>query len=130
MEEYYEKDPVNYYTALQQVELKSGGLTSLLEYFSYGLAIELTRIKEKVQSLSRDVKFKEQLGGQQMALNERQIKIISHIQNTGFLQNKIFFELFPMISEDTVLRELKDLMDKGIIIKEGVTKGSRYALRQ
>ena len=64
-----------------------------------------------------------------MALSERQIKIVEFIQENGFLQNKAFFELFPMVSEDTVLRELKDLLGKGIVKKEGTTKGARYVLR-
>ena len=104
-------------------------MTGWLEYFTEGLAIELTRVKEKVLKLSRDVKLKNDLGGQQMVLTPRQIKIMEYIQGTGFLQNKAFFELFPMISEDTVLRELKDLVTKGIIMKEGSTKGAKYILR-
>jgi len=33
-----------------------------------------------------------------------------------------------MISEDTVLREIKDLIKKGILRKEGSTKGVKYVL--
>lgn len=128
LEEYYDREPMHYYEALQSVGKAEGNLTSWLEYFTEGLAIELTRIKEKVKSISTDLKLKKSLGGQQMALTERQIKVIEYIQENGFLQNKAFFELFPMISEDTVLRELKDLLGKGIVKKEGTTKGARYVL--
>lgn len=129
LEEHYDSEPVHYYEALQSVGKQNGDLTLWIEYFVEGLAIELTRIKEKVKSISTDLKIKKSLGGQQMALSERQIKIIEYIQENGFLQNKAFFELFPMISEDTVLRELKDLTKKGIIKKEGSTKGVRYFLK-
>ncbi|MFZ5845024.1 MAG: Fic family protein [Patescibacteria group bacterium] len=129
LEEHYDRDPLRYYEALQSVGKLGGNLTSWLEYFTEGLAIELTRIKEKVKALSTDLKIKRSLGGQQMALSERQIKIVEYIQENSFLQNKAFFELFPMISEDTVLRELKDLVKKGIVRKEGSTKGVRYVLR-
>lgn len=129
LEEYYDREPVHYYDALQSVGKLEGNLNAWLEYFTEGLAIELTRIKEKVKSLSTDLKIKKSLGGQQMALSERQIKVVEYIQENGFLQNKAFFELFPMISEDTVLRELKDLLQKGIVKKEGTTKGARYVLR-
>lgn len=129
LEEYYDRDAMRYYETLQGVEKQAGDLTNWLEYFTEGLAIELTRVKEKVQSLSRDIKLKEELGGQQIALTPRQIKIVEYIQQAGFLQNKAFFEIFPMISEDTVLRELKDLLERGIIKKEGVTKGARYVVR-
>ncbi len=129
LEEYYDREPMAYYEALQSVGKAGGNLTAWLEYFVEGLAIELTRIKEKVKGLSTDLKIKKSLGGQQLALSERQIKIIEYIQENGFLQNKAFFELFPMVSEDTVLRELKDLLKKGIVVKEGMTKGARYVLR-
>lgn len=128
LEEYYDREPLAYYDALQSVGKAGGNLTAWLEYFTEGLAIELTRIKEKVKSLSTDLKIKKQLGGQQLALSERQIKIVEFIQENGFLQNKAFFELFPMISEDTVLREIKDLIAKGILNKEGSTKGVKYVL--
>jgi Fic family protein len=129
LEEHYDREPVAYYDALQNVGRMNGNVTPWLEYFSEGLAIELTRIKEKVKSLSTDLKLKKSLGGQPLTLTERQIKAVEFIQENGFLQNKAFFELFPMISEDTVLRELKDLNKKGIVKKEGTTKGVRYVLR-
>jgi len=129
LEEHYDQEPVAYYDALQAVGRMGGSLTPWLEYFSEGLAIELTRIKEKIKSLSTDLKLKKSLGGQPMTLTERQIKVVEFIQENGFLQNKSFFELFPMISEDTVLRELKDLIKKGIVKKEGTTKGVRYVIR-
>ena len=129
LEEHYDAEPLAYYEGLQSVAKQGGNVTGWLEYFTEGLAIELTRIKEKVKSLSTDLKIKKSLGGQPLALSERQIKIVEYIQENGFLQNKIFFELFPMISEDTVLRELKDLMKKGIVKKEGSTKGVRYIIK-
>lgn len=128
LEEYFDREPLAYYDALQSVAKQEGNLTNWIEYFTEGLAIELTRIKEKVKSLSTDLKMKKQLGGQQLALSERQIKMVEFIQENGFLQNKAFFELFPMISEDTVLREIKDLIKKGILHKEGSTKGVKYVL--
>jgi Fic family protein len=129
LEEHYDREPLNYYEALQSVGKSGGDLTSWLEYFSQGLSIELTRIKEKVKTLSTDLKIKKSMGGQQLALTERQIKIVEFIQENGFLQNKTFFELFPMISEDTVLRELNDLLKKGIVKKDGSTKGAKYVLK-
>lgn len=129
LEEHYDRDPIHYYEALQEVGRRNGDLTAWLEYFTEGLAVELSRIKEKVKSLSTDLKIKKSMGGQQLSLTERQIKIVEFIQENGFLQNKAFFELFPMISEDTVLRELKDLIKKGIIKKDGTTKGVRYVLK-
>ncbi|MBI4999274.1 Fic family protein, partial [Candidatus Gottesmanbacteria bacterium] len=130
LEEHYDKDATRYYEALQSVKPEENfDLTGWLEYFTQGLAIELTRIKEKVQGLSRDLKLKEKIGGAQIALSERQMKIVDYIQKVGFLQNKQFGELLPMISEDTILRDLNGLVKKSIIKKEGKTKAARYILQ-
>lgn len=127
LEEYYDKDASRYYEALKSAS--SGELSNWEEYFTEGLAIELTRIKEKVLRLSSDVHLKEKLGGKQVFLTERQIAIMEYIQRVGYLNNEGFLDLFPKISEDTVLRDLHDLMKKGIIKKEGRTKAARYILR-
>lgn len=125
LEEYYDRDAASYYKNLQKAT--NGDLTSWLEYFTYGTAYEFEKIKEKVLKLSRDVKLKEKFGGQ-IFLTERQIKIIEYLQEVGYLQNQQFSNLFPDLSEDTVLRDLKDLMNKGLIKKVGSTKSARYVL--
>ncbi len=125
LEEYYDRDAASYYKNLQKAT--NGNLTSWLEYFTYGTAYEFEKIKEKVLKLSRDVKLKEKFGGQ-IFLTERQIKIIEYLQEVGYLQNQQFSNLFPDLSEDTVLRDLKDLMNKGLIKKVGSTKSARYVL--
>ena len=51
------------------------------------------------------------------------------MQDYGVLQNKDFSRIFPDISEDTVLRDLKSLIDAGIVQKTGSTKSSRYELK-
>lgn len=127
LEEHYDRDAMRYYDALKSAS--TGELTLWLEYFTEGLAIELTRIKDKVQRLSTDVRLKEKLGGKQVFLTERQIAIMEYIQRVGYLSNQGFTDLFPKISEDTILRDLHDLQQKGIIKKEGKTKASRYMLR-
>lgn len=127
LEEYYDRDASRYYEALRSAV--GGELTNWVEYFTEGLSIELTRVKEKVLRLSTDVHLKEKLGGKQVFLTERQIAVMEYIQRVGYLSNEGFMDLFPKISEDTVLRDLHDLMQKGIIKKEGRTKAARYILR-
>lgn len=124
LEEYYDRDAVVYYEHLGKAT--AGDLTSWLEYFTYGAAIEFTKTKEKILKLSKDVKLKERMGGKQIFLTERQIKIIEYIQEVGYLQNKSFSTLFSDISEDSVLRDVQDLIKKGIIKKVGSTKSARY----
>lgn len=128
LEEYFDSDAGAYYDALQSVSKREGDLTAWLEYFSLGLSIELSKIKEKVEHISIDAKLKERLGGKPLLLSNRQLKIIEYIQKTGYLQNQAFEQLFPMVSEDTILNELKVLVSSGIIKKHGVTKGAKYIM--
>ena len=92
------------------------------------MSIELSKIKEKVEKISVDGKLRQKLGGKPLMLTDRQLKIIEYIQETGFLQNQAFEELFPMVSEETILNELKGLLQNGIIKKQGVTKGAKYIM--
>lgn len=128
LEEYFDKDAQRYYDALQSVEKKEGDLTEWLSYFVEGLAIELSKIRDRVESVSVDARIKEKLGGKPLLLSDRQLKIIEYIQKTGYLQNQAFEQIFPMVSEDTVLNELKVLLKSGIIKKHGKTKGAKYIM--
>ncbi len=74
------------------------------------------------------MKLKEKFGGQQIYLTERQVKIIEYIQEVGYLQNQAFLTLFTNVSEDTVLRDVQDLVKKGLINKVGSTKSARYVM--
>lgn len=128
LEEYFDKNAHDYYEALQSVEKKDGDLTFWLEYFTLGLSIELSKIRQKVESISVDAKIKKKLGGSPIMLTPRQLKIIEYIQKVGHLQNQAFESLFPMVSEDTILNEIKGLSQAGIIKKHGVTKGAKYIM--
>jgi Fic family protein len=128
LEEYFDRDAAAYYAALQSVAKNNDDQTLWLEYFTEGLAIELNKIKEKVEKISVDGQLRAKLGGKPLLLSERQLKIIEYIQETGFLQNAGFKQLFPMVSEDTVLNELKGLIQAGLIKKQGATKAAKYMM--
>lgn len=126
LEEFYDKDAVSYYTNLQKAS--QGDLTTWLEYFTLGAAVEFDRVKEKILKLSKDVKMKEKFGGKQIYLTQRQVKIIEYIQEVGYLQNQAFSSVLPEISEDSALRDVQDLLKKGLIKKIGSTKSARYIM--
>lgn len=128
LEEYFDSNAQAYYAALQSVMRNNDDLTEWLSYFVEGLAIELHKIKEKVERISVDGKLKEKLGGTPLMLSERQLKIIEYIQGAGYLQNSAFKQLFPFVSEDTVLNELKSLIQSGLIRKSGKTKAAKYVM--
>ena len=133
-EEYFDENPMQYYLTLQAVsnqlvlDTHERDLTPWLEYFVEGVAIELNRVKEKVQRISVDARIKDKLG-EQIMLNERQMAIMEYLHRHKSLQNKEFRKIFPDFSDDTVLRELRFLKQKGLIKKIGGTKRATYVLR-
>jgi Fic family protein len=129
LDEYFDKDATEYYKALQSVgQGEEYDLTFWLEYFTRGLSIELDRVKQQVLRLSRDLQLKTKIG-KQVALSERQIKILEMMQrNSGRAVSADLELLLPMVSVDTILRDLKSLMKKGLIRKKGQTKGAFYQL--
>lgn len=127
LEERFDRNPEQYYTALQSVSKNNGDQTEWVTYFTECLAAELSKIKERIERISIDTNLKKKLGGPVM-LNERQIKIIEYINEVGYFENKMFPTVFPMVSEDSILRDLQDLVKKGLLQKHGRTKGVKYTL--
>ena len=132
LEEHFDSDLNAYYQAFFQVDSQSPNLgsrdiTPWLEYFTETLGIELGKIKDKVRKLSVDSKLKVKFG-EQVALSERQMRLIEYLSDQGGAGMQELKKVLSMVSEDTVLRELTDLLKKGILKKQGSTKGSRYVM--
>ena len=129
IEEYFDKNAEEYYGALQAVSKKRGDLTPWLEFFTKALGIELTKIKERVRSLSIDFRWRDRLG-RQISLSERQIKLIEHLTDNDRLFMRDGRKVLPMVSDDTILRDIKDLMKKGVLKKRGSTKAAYYVMKK
>ena len=127
LEQYFDSDVDKYYQALLSVQQNQLDVTFWLEYFCYGVAVEIDKIKSQVMKLSQDLRLQRELGAQ-VALSERQIILLEALQNQGELTSDMAQQLLPNISTDTILRDLKDLIKKGVVRKQGVTKGVRYLM--
>lgn len=130
LEENFDSDLASYYDALFKVDKGSPNiaqreLTPWLEYFTQVVAVELSKIKEKVRKLSLDVRMKSKFG-EQIALTERQMRLMEYISDQGSASMIDLKKIITMVSEDTILRDLTNLIKKKIIKKEGSTKSSRY----
>ncbi len=127
LEEYYDRSPADYYQALQSVQLSDGDISQWLEYFTLGLAKELEAVREKVKRLSFDDKLLNRFG-QQITLTNRQMKLVEYMREHEQMSMNDATRILSMVSEDTILRELRILFKKGLIIKIGKTKGVHYQL--
>ena len=128
LDEYYDTDPQAYYDALGTVAI-TGDLTAWLEYFILGISIEFGRVKTLVQKLSLDSRLKANIGGKQIALSDRQIKLVEYLEKYVSLGMGEARDLLPNVSDDTILRDLRDLVNKNLISRRGNTKGAKYYLQ-
>lgn len=134
LEEYFDHHAQEYFGSLMQVsnqshDLAARDLTPWLETFTEALAIELTRIKDRVRQLSVDSKIKQRVG-QQVSLTERQLRLVEYLNSQPELTTATARTILPMVSEDTILRDLHYLLDKEVIAKLGSTKSARYTLKK
>lgn len=132
LEEHFDRDVMKYYEELQKVSnqspmLEERDLTSWLEYFTEVLGIELTLVKDQVRRLSMDDKLKNKVG-KQIALSERQVKLIEFLKEHESLSMRDAKDLILGVSEDTILRDFKELMKKKLVKKVGKTKAAKYVL--
>ncbi len=132
LEEHFDEDPADYYEAISSVDRQSPNIgirdvTPWLEYFTSVVSTELEKVKDKVRKLSVDTRLKVKFG-EQVALSERQMRLVEYISDQGSGGMFELKKVLPMVSEDTILRELKGLLDKGIIKKQGSTKASKYVV--
>jgi len=133
IEEYFDKNAEVYYQELQKThethsQIDKRDLTNWIAHYSKALSIELERVKDKVQQLSSDIRLKQKLGGKQIPLTERQIKLVEYMQQFGGVRMPDAKELLPMVSDDTIWRDLRDLIKRGVTRKHGSTKGAYYTL--
>jgi ATP-dependent DNA helicase RecG len=63
-----------------------------------------------------------------LGLNDRQIKAVSYVKEVGKISNKEY-QIINKTSDRTALRDLDNLIELNIFIKEGEKKGTTYKLK-
>jgi len=112
-----------YYSALANADAKAGDLTEWLEYFLFGIAVEISRVEKTVLKLSSDRSTKEKYG--QIGLNTRQIKAIEYLRMKGKITNKEFQDVCD-VSASTAKRDLQGLVEKKVLRQVGEKGQSIY----
>ena len=125
LDDYYDGDRSAYYNALKSVHPKTLDLTSWLDYFTDGVRISISRVRGEILRLS-SAKLKRGAKGQ-IALTNRQIKIIEYIQKTGRITAGDTAKMFN-ITRQAALKELSKLVEKEIIELKGKGRGAHYIL--
>jgi len=126
LDDYYDSDRPAYYKALQSVKPDTLNLTNWLEYFTEGVNISIEAVKERILRLSS--KRLRKAKGKQIALTERQMRIIEFINQNGKITNKDVREMFKL-SDEGALKEIRKLINLEIIKSEGKGRALHYILK-
>jgi len=62
-------------------------------------------------------------------INKRQEQALTHLSIKGRITNRVFQELCPDVSHETLRRDLVDMVKKGILMKIGDKKSTYYILK-
>jgi Fic family protein len=119
-----------YYEVLQKVQRSSGDITKWLEWFLQCLKNAMNSTENTTERILRKAKFWQQ--HQKTNINERQRIVLNKLFDgfEGKLQTSKWAKI-AKVSSDTALRDIKDLIEKGIL--EEAKDGGRsinYVLKQ
>lgn len=106
---------------------KSEDFTEWIDFYLDTINQQIQILKEKYLLLEKESRQKSIPNVEK--LTARQQRIYQYLLDYQFIQNSQFNILFPDISEDSILRDLKSLIDLGLIVKTGKTKSSKYELK-
>ncbi|MCZ7392832.1 MAG: Fic family protein, partial [Candidatus Methanoperedens sp.] len=126
LDDYYDSDRTAYYNALKSVDQKTLDLTQWLEYFTDGVLLSISKVKEKVLQLSLE-KHKKVARGQ-IALTEKQTKIVEHIISNERITSAEIQKMFK-ISRQATHKEIMKLVELNLIEQKGTGKAIYYVIK-
>ncbi len=126
LDDYYDSDRTAYYNALKSVDPKTLDLTQWLEYFTDGVLLSISKIKEKVLQLSIE-KHKKGVRGQ-VALTEKQTKVVEHIISNGRITSGEIQKMLK-ISRQAAHKELIKLIELDLVEQKGAGKAIYYVIK-
>lgn len=65
----------------------------------------------------------------EQGMNERQLKAVEFLQRSGAITNRDYRDLCPHVGPETLRLDLVDMVEKGILLKIGDKRGTRYILK-
>jgi Fic family protein len=125
LSEYYDRDRSSFYRAIQSVRESEMDLTGWLEYFIEGLTTQLAEVRERgEQAIRRDVFARDH------DLSDRQARALGHVMEHGSLAIQDFERLCPEANRRSLQRDLRAMVEVGLLVTEGATNRLVYRLRE
>lgn len=124
LSEYYDRDRPAFYRAIQSVRERGMDLTGWLEFFVGGLATQLAEVTDAGRrAIRRDVIAREH------GLNPRQSLAVGRLLEQAELRIDEFEGLCPGVNRRTLQRDLRGLVERGVLKTSGAARAARYRLR-
>ena len=119
--EYYDRDRSAFYNALKKKKKNDMDLTGWLEYYCNGLSVQLQEVKEKgEQAMRRDII------ASKYNLTDRQTRALGYVLEHGRMSIQDLEALLPDTNRRSIQRDLKDMIEKGLLKAEGATNRLKY----
>ena len=119
--EYYDRDRMGFYGALQGVRQSNMDMTGWVEYFTSGLAAQLAEVKQRGELAIRQDGL-----SRRHELTVRQSQVLGYILERDRTTIAELEPLFPEITRRTLQRDLRTLTQKGLILRLGRTSNLAY----
>jgi Fic family protein len=125
LDDYYDMDRNDYYQALRTVDPNKRDITKWLEYFVEGVAVSIASVRAKVARLSSE-RIRTNTKGQ-IALTERQMRIVEHINKNGRITINEMTLMFK-ITRQASLKEIGRMIRLELVKREGKARASFYVM--
>ncbi len=130
LEDYYNRDRLSYYNAEHMEEgsqyIQGREFTHWLEYFTSGFLVEARKALEKIQSIGFGKVSKV---SEQIFLDKDEIQIMDFLTTTGRITSDDVSDILP-IAKRTAQLKLKNLVEKGLLERQGETTGTYYTIKK
>jgi len=121
--EFYDRNRPAFYSAIQSVRDQKMDLTGWLDYFVEGLATQMAEVTERgKQTIQSEILAK------QHGLNQRQTAALRFLMEHGKLTIQDYEALSPEVNRRSLQRDLKQMLEKELIVVSGATNLLEYRL--
>ena len=121
--QFYDRDIQAFYRALQNVRESDMDLTGWLEYFTKGLSVQMIEVSDRGRQAIR-----KELISKKYNLSNRQELLVGFLLEHLTMNVQDAEVICSGVNRRTLQRDLAELIDRGIITKEGSTNQLVYRL--